>query len=320
MLTSRNFVKVAAPFVMFSILFAGPAVADWTDSLKNQDFLKKAANILKSQTNGNTVTAPQNSQASSNDSLSGRSAGSSQKNSAPTGTVVPNILGIQIGMTPEQVGSALRSFDPKIQITQIPEYFRMTAVTAVNEISDQIEITLSPLPSPPVVLSVSRRNSSSKPIAISSVLDSLEEKYGKPKEVWGGRYFWFFDRLNKPVPAPAVASRSNGLYCMVTGKTLPEVVSNYELAMGPGVSKDNWEDYVGIKKSCGTVLEVNIGVGNNPKLTNNVGLAGGFRMQIIDNPAYLRAVQDGIKYSSDQHRKQNERDLEKAKRSNQPAL
>ena len=151
----------------------------------------------------------------------------------------PDIGGVRLGMSPEEVRAALSKRYPgrKIDVNQMDVYAPNGGSTPVGKFledvsiglnqlvapEDQIKVMFTPPPGKPVVWAV-QRNLNNQKIYQANVLASLREKYGR--ESLTGRQdgtlnaatddsevrtmTWIFDRQGHPVPPPA--GGANTLY------------------------------------------------------------------------------------------------------------
>lgn len=122
-----------------------------------------------------------------------------------------DIVGIKLGMTPEQAFAAIRAFNPKMRINivkteldvpgdpdgqdRIPHYATAQAEnTGASGGSDVIIIQFTTPPNPPVVARISRGVvfPNGQPVLTSTLLDGLRKKYGQDNNSMGGSPVWLY--------------------------------------------------------------------------------------------------------------------------------
>lgn len=124
----------------------------------------------------------------------------------------PDLLGISFGMPAEQARKVLQAHSPLARVTPTvgrPEDFSLTVAT-VGSPPDQIEVSTTDPARPPVVWFIRRTlqldSGVSAPMATSSMMDALRQKYGKETLIdQRGPTFqivsWLFDQNGRLVPS-----------------------------------------------------------------------------------------------------------------------
>jgi len=135
-----------------------------------------------------------------------------------------DILGVKLGMTPEQAMAAIKTADPTLKIDilnsrmepgdapqtfkRVPQYVVAHTVGGANSFrrpdgsSDEVVMEFSTPPNAPIVIKITREVifAPGKPVVVSNLTDSLRKKYGK-EVTRQGHMYWLFDPAEKPITA-----------------------------------------------------------------------------------------------------------------------
>ena len=136
-----------------------------------------------------------------------------------------DIVGIKLGMTPQQAFTAVKAFNPKLKIDiinarlepgdapgtfkRVPQFAVAHTVgaqanplspipfTLADFSSDVIALEFTTPPSPPLVGKITREVNFPQPVAASNLMDALRKKYGQDNYQGGTGLVWVFDSSGK---------------------------------------------------------------------------------------------------------------------------
>jgi hypothetical protein len=134
------------------------------------------------------------------------------------GGVGPDILGLQTGMTPDQVYNKLKEIDPTHRVTVgqvlIPPLGKQAVVygmspEALSGGADVVTVQMSMPPNPQQVWTVYRQMSGKIHTTIGQLLDSLHQKYGQESHRQGAEnnpdLIWVYDQQGRLADAGTAA-------------------------------------------------------------------------------------------------------------------
>ena len=143
-----------------------------------------------------------------------------------------DIVGVKLGMSPEQAFAAIKAFNGRMQIeivnarmespdgplgnfTRVPQFAVAHTIGArpiphpiafrlADGSSDVIVLEFTTPPSPPLVAKIVRQVffAQAEPVVKSNLLEALRKKYGQEKFSEGVAATWMFDASGKPVTRP----------------------------------------------------------------------------------------------------------------------
>jgi hypothetical protein len=132
-----------------------------------------------------------------------------------------DIVGVKLGMTPEQAFTAIKAHNPKLKIeivharlehptaapgtfVRVPEWVIAHTVRAAGSTDSSMEtiaLEFTTPPSPPLVAKAARfvQFPNGQPVLLGTLLDGLHKKYGPENGMLNDNRVWIFDTNGKPV-------------------------------------------------------------------------------------------------------------------------
>jgi hypothetical protein len=154
-----------------------------------------------------------------------------------------DVVGVKLGMTPEQAFTAIKAHNPKLKIdtiharlqhptapdgtfVRVPEWVMAHTVhPGANTFAqpdysmEVIGLEFTTPPSPPLVAKIARfvQFPNGQPVLLSTLLDGLQKKYGPENSALNDNRVWVFDTNGKPVtryltPAERVCDPGNWVW------------------------------------------------------------------------------------------------------------
>lgn len=150
-----------------------------------------------------------------------------------------DIVGIKLGMTPEQALEAAKKFNPQFKLhvikvrletpgapggyTLAPRYVVAATegvpkfpnfpkpFTLADGSADEIVLEFTLPPSPPLLAKISRKVTfaTGQPVMASTLIEALQKKYGKESLNANNSLYWVFDAAGKPMTVPAQGAVRN---------------------------------------------------------------------------------------------------------------
>lgn len=225
-----------------------------------------------------------------------------------------DVVGIKLGMTHPQVLEAIKKHNPQCKVTSQPiqlEALPKEPMTFVLQCSTpdfaRIEVALSGAPAPSKALTIIRnvRAPQNQPVAVSNLLQSLREKYGKESflNINHRKAIWFLDKSGNAVGVPRIAGWPEAYVIDQCG---PKIVGNphhYEK------TKDLY------KPDCGTVVTASWQAD-----WQNKDLATEYQVGIGDHPVAVKSQQELVKYLANAESAHQAQKNKKAAKQAKPQL
>lgn len=129
----------------------------------------------------------------------------------------PDIVGIKLGMSPQEAIAAIKAHNPALKITalnmrlihpgsntfqRVPhEIVACNACSGGMQVGKELIILLFTLPPNPPVLAIVSRYTDFEPTLTGNLVSGLDKKYG-PEYPGGSRRQWLYDSSGKPITNP----------------------------------------------------------------------------------------------------------------------